>query len=163
MPTLGAPLAKGVNTYITVAEAQTYATNNGSGATVSEGNVRRAFAYVESYRDRFVGTKVGTGVDDPQRPRRDACIDDIYVPVDAIPFLICEAQAEASLQFAEGNDPLQTATTQHLIRERFGDVEFQYSDHYGPPPNQQVILRRVDELLAPALEYGGNNQPILRR
>ena len=67
------------------------------------------------------------------------------------------------MQFAEGNDPLQTTQNQVLIRERFGDVEFQYSDRYGTPPTQQFILRRVDEILAPALHYGGSDQIILTR
>ena len=169
-------LTVGVNTYVALADAQTYTTNVGSGVTLSEGDLRRGFAYVESYRDKFQGTKtrridittmqpIGDEeyINDPQWPRTGACLDGIPIPSTTVPRLICDAQIEAAIQFAGGNDPLQTSENQVLVRERYGDVEFQYSDRGGTPPAQAVVLRRVEDILAPVLEYTSGSQPILRR
>lgn len=170
----------GDNTYVTLAEAQEYTTNVGSGATISEGSLRRAFAYIESHRDEFRGTKFYNepkDFDKPQWPRAGVVIDGIDVPAqmnvaqpgeppqleDFIPQLIKDAQIEAAIEFASGNDPLLAAQNRVLIRERYGDVEFQYADRYASPPDQAVVLRRVEAILAPALEYGGMQQPILVR
>ena len=165
-------LTVGVNTYVALADAQTYTTNVGSGATLSEGDLRRGFAYVESYRDRFQGKKTRPTsppitdeeyINLPQWPRTGACLDDIAIPSTTVPRLICDAQIEAAIQFAGGNDPLQTSENQVLVRERYGDVEFQYSDRGGTPPAQAVVFRRVEDILSPVLEYSSSKQPILRR
>lgn len=168
-------LTVGVNTYVALADAQTYTTNVGSGATISEGDLRRGFAYIESYRDQFQGTKTRRTdsatmqpvspeeyINDPQWPRTGVCVDGITVPSDVVPRLICDAQTEAAIQFAGGNDPLQTSDTQVLVRERYGDVEFQYADRSGTPPPQAVVFRRVEDILAPVLKYSGGEYVVTR-
>jgi hypothetical protein len=167
----GAGLAD-AESYISVADADTYHTARGNEATwtdldvtVKEQLLRTATDYmVQQYRMRWAGSRIGI----TQRldwPRYDVPIKDaptgygsfaaVY-PYDAVPVEVANACAELALKAASG--PLAPDLTPPVTREKVGPIEVEYAQG----TRQTTTYRAVDNLLAPFLKMTGGFLQVVR-
>jgi hypothetical protein len=140
------------NSYISVADARTYASARGttlpSDDSAVEALILQGMSYIEAQRARFQGSKTYTGVvgfhDDDwfpiplppdvnthaaqalQWPRYDVYIDDIPLSGSAIPVELVSALAQCAVEISSGND-LQANTTGTPVKiEKVDVIETQY-------------------------------------
>ena len=138
------------NSYVSLSDAQTYATDRGYSVTLTAGQLIRGADYVNSFGPRFSGEKVSPPSSTMQFPRTDAFLNDKYLDSNVIPELIKHAQIETALEIANNRDPQETTSTQVVKKEKVGDLEIEYDTQSGEEiPNYDY--RRIDNLLAPIL------------
>lgn len=97
-------------------------------------------------------------------PRTDywVCTDDTATSL--LPPAILQAQIVIALDIFDGNDPLETTSSEDavpIIQETIGPITTKYASPGGgevPTP----VLRRADSILAPWLSYGANGFRLLR-
>lgn len=152
----------GANSYITITEARTYATDRGytlapdgveGDATVSA-MVIKAGDYLNSLESRYIGTRVAGFAQFMSFPRTGVIIYDEDWPEDEIPSMLKNAQCQLCIEVFNGLELMISQTGGlPVIREKVGPLETQYSE--------AVLIRgvklsasipAVDALLAPLMK-----------
>ena len=139
------------NSYVSLTDANTYATDRGYTVTLTEGLLVRGADYVNSFRDRFSGEKLTPASSNMQFPRSDAILDGDNLPLDEIPQLIVEAQIETAIEIANNRDPQSTTTSQLVKKRRVGPLEIEYDNKYGDTTVGTYDYRKINNLLQPIL------------
>lgn len=140
----------GANSYVTVAELTTFASNRGKtiAATNEEDLLIQAMDYIEQYN--FKGCKLTQ--DQPlQWPRAWVEVDGYYLDSDVIPQLLKDALCQCAIAIDEDNDPLQDAPRQ-TIREQVDTLSVEYAPNASAVVINKKILHTIRKLLA-----GGSN------
>lgn len=150
------------NSYVSVADARTYALARGVTLPVDEATVEsfivQGMDYIEAKRLRFKGEK--TYPDHPQAlqwPRTCVDIDDYPFPENAIPPALVSALCQAAMEVFAGNDLSPTVVAGAAIkREKVDVLETEYmtaqdmgTTGFGP------AYPKVENLLAPLYNVGG--------
>ena len=158
-------------TYISVADADTYHSNRANTAWAAlstpnkEAALRKAADYMlQVYRLRWKGSRV-TGTQALDWPRNFVVRDDFesstlngaqiiggrqYYPSDEVPVEIQRATAELALKSSSAD--LAPDISQRVTREKVDVLEVQYAEHGV----QYAQYRAVDNLLAPFLMDAGS-------
>jgi hypothetical protein len=150
-------LVAGANSYVTLVEAQTYASDRGYVIPVDPLEVikhlLRAKDYLESFRSSYKGSKV-SGTQSLQWPRLDVSIDNFDVLSTVIPQDLKDAQCQIVVEL-ETADPLPSTNGYSIKRERIDVVETEYAVGYRDttePPLPR--MPKVDRLLASLIRGG---------
>ena len=116
------------NTYVTVAELDSFAALRGVTLPATEPEkevlIIKAADYIESFRDRFQGSKVSQS-QPMQWPRYDVTIDGFEIASDEIPQDLKTAQLQAAIEVNAGAD-LQEPTGKAIKREKVDVIEVEY-------------------------------------
>lgn len=141
------------NSYISVADFQTYNTARGYTLTGDEEQLLlRAMLYVEALN--FKGYK-NTKAQALQWPRTGVYIDSYYVDTDEIPPLLKDLQCEVALAIDAGDDP--TGTIERGVkREKVDVIEVEYMDNAAP----FNISRKVKQLEKKLVKGGGGGMVV---
>jgi hypothetical protein len=139
----------GANSYISVSDAQAYATARGLSVTITEALLIKACDYIESLRAEFQGAK-----SDPdnalQWPRVGVQVDGFDIDTDEIPDILPKAQAQLACD-AYTRDLMPTSDGRAVTSESVaGAVSVTYSDGGDTAPQPQLTAARA--LLAPLLD-----------
>lgn len=150
-------LVTNADSYISLEAARTYAASRGvslsSGDATAETQLRKAFDFVESYRDRFKGSKVSSS-QMTQWPRVGVYIDNEYIDSVTIPNELKYAQVQIAAAIESGLDVNPTSDgTSFVKREKVGPIETEYSEAVAT--SGVPIVRRAEALLAPLLKSAG--------
>jgi hypothetical protein len=165
--------------YISVADADTYHSNRGNTAwaaletAAKEQSLRKGTDYMlQTYRSRWKGTRLtaGQALDWPREwvEREDYYLtgsappDSVdgafYYPSDEVPVEVQRACAELALRASAGD--LSPDIGRRTLREKVDVIEVEYD----PNSPQYSIFRAVDGILAPLLKSGGSGvfRPVVR-
>jgi len=144
------------NSYVSVADATTYATDRGYSFTndVSQALIK-SMDYIESLS--FIGNK-NTDAQPLQWPRYGVVVDSYSVGSDEIPQLLIDALCECALGVDGGNSPIQNLdrTTK---REKVGELEVEYEQG----TREQVALQGLEVKLQKLLKQGFGMNAIVGR
>lgn len=143
-------IISGANSYVSLADAGDYATRRGYDVTLTDQLLLRAADYINTYRDRFKGTKLTPVTSNMQFPRINVILDGYIVPSDQIPALIPAAQVETAVELAGGRDPQEAISTQIIKRQRIGPLEIEYDTESGVEL-PSFDFPKINDLLAPVL------------
>lgn len=120
----------GANTYITLAEAKSYATDRGEGFTASDPEIEtfiiNAKDYLESFRSQFSGQKVSPS-QALQYPRLKTTVDNVAFPSDAIPVELKNAQCQLAIDYAAQGDLMPSTDGYAVAREKVDVIEVDYA------------------------------------
>lgn len=106
----------GANSYISVVDAQAYATARGLAVVITEASLIRACDYLESLRAEYQGTK--TDEDQAlQWPRYGAYLDGASIDSDEIPDVLPKAQAQLACDILAGTDIMPTGDGREVLSE----------------------------------------------
>ena len=119
-------LVTGADSYVSLLDAQQYATSRGIETPITEALLLRAADYVNAYRKVFKGTKLTPPHRDMQWPRKDVEIDNYDLPNNVIPECVIRAQIETAIEMGEGFDPLETISNKVITKEKIDVLEFTY-------------------------------------
>ena len=145
-------LVTGADSYVSLSDAQQYATDRGLDVTLTEGLLLRAVDYINAFRKVFKGLKLTEADKDMQWPRRDVVIDGYLLGQDIIPECVVKAQIQTAVEIQQGFDPLETVTNQVLKREKIDVLEFEYdTDRESSGGTEGFVFRKVRSLLRPVL------------
>ena len=141
----------GANTYITVAELDTYAADRGVTITAADEAAKglliiEAMDYIESLD--YIGFK-NQEDQSLQWARANVVIDSFLIPVNSIPKLLKDAEAEVALAIDQGESPLEQIerVTQ---REKVGSLEVEYSNN----GQSTTLIRKIHAKLNKLLKSG---------
>lgn len=152
-------LVAGADSYVSVADARTYAVKMGAtfppddddGNAAAEILLREAMSFLESLRSSYQGTKVSRD-QDLQFPRVGVEIDGFEVDSDSIPKELIQAQIELAI-IAQDQDLQPNSDGREIVRAKVeGAVEVQWSETGGPPT---PVFARAQALLDVLLDGGG--------
>lgn len=141
----------GANSYSELAEIRAYAEARGRTLPIDDETVEayaiRAMDYLESFRDRYKGSKAidGQGL---QWPRTDVVIDNVAFAEDAIPIELQNAHSQLTIDVASGVElfPVRTSL-QNVRRKKVGPLETEWFEGGGVSP----ILTALSAYLKPLL------------
>jgi hypothetical protein len=145
----------GANSYISVVDAQAYATARGISVTVTEALLLKAMDYIEALRGEFQGTKV-EGTNALQWPREGAQLDGYDIDDDEIPDILPQAQAQLACD-AYTYTLLPVSDGREVVAESVaGAVSVQYaqSGDTAPQPHFAAARALLDPLLKSAVGGG---------
>lgn len=149
-------LVTGATSYVTVDAARAFAVARAATLPTPDGEVEalliRAMDMLESFRDRFKGSKVDPATQALQWPRMDVVIDGWEVPVTHIPQELKNAQCQLAIE-ANLTDLMPTGDGRDVIREKIDVLETEYAPGSGGVA--QPYFPKVQALLAPLLKSGG--------
>jgi hypothetical protein len=146
----------GANSYVSVSDAQAYATARGIVVTVTEALLLKAIDYLESLRAEYQGIKTD-GSQSLQWPRSGVYLDGYEVGEDEIPDVLINAQIRLACE-AYTYDLMPTTEGREVIMERVeGAVTVQYapSGDVAPQPTFTAASAMLAPLLKSAL-FGGS-------
>lgn len=148
-------VVSGANSYVTVAEITTYATNNGINLIGDPTQlVYRSMNYIES--QNLIGDKYSR--DQPlQWPRLNIYIDGYYYDYNEIPQLLKDAQCAVAIAIADGADPLGIIERE-TKREKVGDIEVEYKDS----SSNASYSRSINAFMKKLVKGGGANVMVQR-
>lgn len=147
----------GANSYVTVAEAKTYATARGvtlpTPDSAIEPLILQAMDYLESLRSDYKGIKANQ-TQPLQWPRTGVTIDGYAIDSNVIPTELKNAEMQLVMDVANGLDPMAASDgSAFIVKEKVGPIETTYSE--GVATSGMPILRRTEALLTPLLERQG--------
>lgn len=136
----------GANSYISVANFQTYVSDRGLTITGTEEDLLiQAMDYLESLD--YVGYRY-TEDQTLEWPRADAVKKRIYwYDVDEIPQELIDAQCEVALAIDAGNGPIDNVA-RATKREKVGELEVEYKDNSASTVVVRKINAKLQRLLA---------------
>lgn len=144
------------NSYVTVAEARSYATARGktlpADDTALNALLISAMDYLEAQRARYQGYKV-SALQTLQFPRYGVQIDGIDLEATAIPSILKQAQIRLAMEANDGVDLQPTRSGGFVKKEIVGPIETEYSEKVGVSIEPE--LTAVEALLAPL--FGSSN------
>ena len=138
------------NSYVSLADAQTYVADRGLNVELTEGHLLGGADYVNSYRTRFKGQKLTSGLSSMQFPRTNLRLDGILLANDVIPDVVIDAQIQSAIEIAQGRDPLGTISARSVRRQRAGPTEREFFKDAGSDLDS-FDYRKIDALLLPLL------------
>lgn len=154
-------IVTGANSYVSIADCQTFATARGvdlTGQTSAqmEAYLLKAMDYIEAKRDRFQGFLVDE--DQPlQFPRYDVWVDGFYVESTTIPQILINAQCQLVMDAYSG-ETLQpnrvVGASGDVIRQKAGSVEVEYSATKSP--TTKPLFRAAENWLKPLYKLQTN-------
>lgn len=153
------------NSYVTIGEAEAYATARGVTLVGTEAKLVQAMDYLEAQRARYQGAKtwpVGT-VDHPdaqalQWPRTGVVIDcDVEWPDNAIPKELKAAQMQYAVELQNGFNPFAGTDGRVKKKTKVDVLETEYfsATELGISGVPVASLPAVDALLAPLFSACG--------
>ena len=150
-------------TYISVADADTYFSNRGVtdwaslSTAVKEQSLRKSTDdMIGRYRNRWQGVRLSE-TQALDWPRQGVVVDSWSVPSDEVPTEVARACAQLALK--ANTEVLSPDLEQGKIKEKVDVIEVEY-DQYSP---QKKRFTAVDNMLAPFLKPGGGvNVELLR-
>lgn len=146
-------LVEGADSYVSLSDAQQYATDRGLDTVLSEALLLRAVDYVNAFRKVFKGFKLTDPENDMQWPRREVVIDGYILASTVIPQCVVRAQIQTAIEIAEGFDPLETVSSQVLTKEKIDVLEFEYdTDKETSGGTEGFVFRKVRALLRPVIQ-----------
>jgi hypothetical protein len=141
--------------YITVAEAQAFASARGVTLSVTSATVEvqiiKAMDWFEAKRAQFVGTKANTD-QALQWPRSYVYIDNILQADDDIPNEVKNTLCQLVIEIHNGIDLSPTTTGNFVKREKVDVIEVEYSESLNT--TGMPTLSKVNSLIAPLLKNG---------
>ena len=142
----------GANSYVSLAEAQQYLTDRGITLTpgLEEGHVLRGADYVNTFGERFKGTRLIKPPSTMQWPRFGVLLDDIWLDTDVIPDQIKDAQIETAIEIANNRNPHATISARDVKKQKIADLEIEYESTPGASL-ERFDYPRVMALLRPLL------------
>ena len=150
------------NSYVTVAEARTYATARGVALSdndaVVESMLMLAMDYLEAQRGRYQGHKTHPGVQALQWPRAGVILDCQYrLPDDVIPVELKRAQMQAVIEVAAGLVLMPSSDGRVVKREKVDVIETEYmtGKDMGDTATLGPAFPALDALLEPLFEPCG--------
>ena len=140
------------NSYVTIAEARAFAIARGvtlsAVDTVVEKNCIIAIDYLESFRNRFKGYKIGFA-QGLQFPRVSILIDNYWLGYNTIPPMLKNAQCQLVIELHNGIDLTPSAADgKFLVREKIDVIENEWA-HGG---SMLPTLTKFEQFLAPLLK-----------
>lgn len=150
-------LVDGADSYISLADARTYATKRGISVaaddTAADIQLRKAFDYLEAIGADYKGTK-----SDPaqltQWPRKDVWVDDAELSYAVIPTVLKYAQVQLAAAIQGGINLTPTSDgSAFIVREKIGPIDTEFSEAINT--SGVPIVRIADSLLAPLLRRTG--------
>ena len=167
-------IVAGADSYASVADADTYHTNNGTAAwalasnEAKEAALRKACRYLDGrYRARWKGRRVQPVAQALEWPRGGVCIGEtypagnathdvgfggeIYIPYDSIPQRLKDAQCELALRALDGDLAADASTG--VKREKVDIIDTEY--FAGAVPGQTAYVA-VEQLISDYLITTGN-------
>lgn len=149
-------LVAGATSYVTVEAARAFAEARAATLPVDDGELEslliQAADFLESYRDKFKGSKVDPSLQDLQWPRAGVNIDGYDFPEDEIPKQLIYAQCQLAIE-ANLTDLMPTGDGRDVIREKVDILETEYAPGSGGVA--QPYFPKVDAFLAPLLKKTG--------
>lgn len=147
----------GANSYVTLAEARTYASARGVTLTDFDDVLERylilAVDYLEAQRENFKGTKTDATYA-LQWPRYGVILDGVELASNVIPVELKNAQIQIAMAANEGIDLMPTATGDAFITaEKVGPLETRYSQRLNT--SGVPIVRKLEAVLEPLLRTTG--------
>ena len=146
-------LVAGANSFVSVAEARAYAEARASTLPAENAAVESALIvatdYLESYRNKFKGSKVDPETQALQWPRSGVVIEGWEVPEDYIPKELKAAQIQLAIEVANGVDLMPTGEGREVIRKKVDVLETAYAPGAGGSP--QPVFEKARALLTPLL------------
>ena len=152
----------GAESYISVANADTYHANRGNTlwatmtVTEREQALRRSADYfLQAYRGGWKGNRLTT-TQALDWPRAWVQLDDVayanyayFIPNNTVPVTVANAQAE--MAFAAASGELNPSQSRGILKEIIGPLTTEY-DPYSP---ENIRYPKVDTMLKPYLTNGG--------
>lgn len=143
------------DSYITLAEARTYAASRGLTLAVADADaeiqLRKGFDYIE--QQRFTGVRTDPAQPN-QWPRNEVYIEGLLLSNTLVPPAIQKAQVVLAAAVQAGLDLQPNSTGASFVtREKVGAIETEYSERIataGVP-----VIRAADALLSPFLSRTG--------
>lgn len=155
-------LTVGTDTYVSLADCNTYHTNMGNAAwtgtdPAKEAALRKGTAYLDShYRGRWKGTK-GDSSQVLAWPRNSVLDEDGYaVDPETIPQRVKDACCEAALRMLAGDMEPDLARGGRILSESVGEISVTYSE--GAPAGTRYPA--IDALLRGILKSGSTVEMI---
>lgn len=141
-------IVEGADSYVSLLDAQRYATSRGITTELTEALLLKAVDYVNAYRKVFKGTKLTPAHIDMQWPRKDVEVDYLLLPNNVIPECVIRAQIETAVEMGEGFDPLETISNKVLIKEKVDVLEFEYDPSKESESGAEgFVFRKIRSLL----------------
>lgn len=153
--------------YITVAEARSYALARGVTLSADDATVEiqilKAMDYIESLGESFVGYRkwpTVTGTYEHEQalswPRESVYIDRYYMNSEKIPPQLKNAVCQLCIEQQNGVDIMPNSTGNVIIKEVVGPLETEYSEATSNSSSPAPNLRQVMAILRPLLggSYG---------
>lgn len=149
-------LVDGANSFVTVAEVRSYATDRASDlAQFADGDIEsaaiKAADYIKSLRDRFKGSEIIAEQSLPF-PRADLVVNGFLLDDDAIPAGVKDANCQLAIESVNGTDLQPTSTGQIVTKEKVGPLETTYSANSAPDGTN--LFSAASALLGPYMTGG---------
>lgn len=127
-------LVAGANSYITLLEARTFATDTNEVPEDSdqqlEANLRLAMRFIESHRNGFKGNIVNR-TQALQWPRSNVFIDGFLFDFQSIPQELKDLQSQLSVEIKNGVVLFQTVTEPFVVESAVGSIKEKIDPRYG--------------------------------
>jgi hypothetical protein len=146
----------GANSYVTLAEARTYATDRGLSLPADDAALSvlliKAWEYIDMEpRGSYKGNKTYLTSDTAKWPRTDVMVDGVTYASNEVPAVVKKAQIQAAVDI-QTTDPTPILAGNLIKRKKVDVIETEYAIDYkaGQKP---PTLTKVDMLLQPFLRY----------
>ncbi len=120
----------GANSYVTVAEAISYAAQRGEPFPTDEAEIEQklcnAMDFIETYRGLFTGQKTSV-TQETQYPRTNSTVDGVAFPDDAIPRELKFAQCQLACDNYNIGDLTPTTSSFAVAKEKIDVIEIEYA------------------------------------
>ena len=138
-------IVSGANSYISVAELDTYAADRGITILASDKTVLliKSMDYIESLGYIGITRTAGQVL---QFPRSDMIVDNFLLPIDEIPQLLKDGQAETALAIDRSENPLQDVERK-VIEEGVDTLFTKYSLGSSSTTIVRTISAKLHKLL----------------
>lgn len=147
------------NSYVTTAELRAYAALRGATLPAADPDLEplavRAFDFIETYAERFLGTPTYPGKSSWPRSSTDedgvvtgVTINGAVLLTTDIPSQLKKVQSQLAIDL-QTNDPLAASDGRVTTMEKVGSIEVAYAAQ--PGQRDQAILPLVDALMRPLL------------
>jgi len=136
------------NSYVSLANCNTYLTSLGYAELTSETYLIRACEYVDSFRMKYKGYRY-TSTQSLVFPRSELTIDGFAVAVDTIPNILINAQCMAAHFLDTGVDLFNNSSGQEVLSESVDVISVTYAQ--SGVTNAQPQIGIIQSFLRPML------------
>jgi hypothetical protein len=155
------------NSFVTAAEAKTYATDRGFSFPALDADVEpllvKAADFLLGLEDQMKGLRTKQDQRLPFPRVRVLLFNNVdYIGSDEIPKRLKEVQMRLAVSaYANSNELVPDGTGQEVVREKVGPLEVQYAERGTGTVHPQ--FNQAMDLLAPFFEFGGGGQLVAER
>jgi len=154
----------GANSYVDLADCRTYALARGVTLTAVDADLEvfliKANDYLESFRDKFKGSRTNDDDQPLQWPRSLVYIDSILFDEDSIPQLLIDAQCQLAIEQTNGFDFSPTFDGGFVVLEQVGPIVQKYSERIRTSTVPKMST--FDALINPLVRVGAGVGGTLR-